>query len=263
VKLFGRDMGGRIMPAIIGPSGVSSSLQPFLATNRVAMFMPNGVTTTVTQFGMGYATTGTVTASTFATSGLYRYMRGVEYLVTVAATNAVAGLRGSAQFTVGGPSAGLGGFHQVWRWGPATGVATATTRAFCGVGASGAPTDVQPSSLTNIIGMGWDAADTNIQIMHNDGSGTATKIDLGASFPVPTVDRTSVYEAVLFAVPGTTQSVGYRVTDLVSGDEASGTITTDLPTTTTTVTPHLYMSAGGTSSVIGVKIFSHYIETDY
>lgn len=33
-----------------------------------------------------------------------------------------------------------------------------------------APTDVQPSTILNIIGMGWDAADANIQIMHNDGS---------------------------------------------------------------------------------------------
>jgi hypothetical protein len=111
--------------------------------------------------------------------------------------------------------------------------------------------------------MGWDAADTNIQMMHNDGSGTATKIDLGASFPVPTVDRTSVYEVALFSPPGTTQSVGYRVTDLVSGAEASGTITTDLPTNSTLIAPHLYMSVGGTSSVIGVKIFGVYIETDY
>ena len=184
--------------------------------------------------------------------------------MTAASTTAAAGFRGAAnQWTVGAATAGDGGFLSIMRWGPATGVSTATTRAFCGMRQTAAPTDVEPSTLVNMVGMGWDAADTNIQIMQNDAAGTATKIDLGASFPVPTVDRTSVYEVALFSPPGTTQSVGYRVTDLVSGAETSGVITTDLPTNTTLISPVAQMTVGGTSSVIGVKIFSHYIETDY
>ncbi len=264
VKLFGRDFGGRFLPAIIGPMGVDTSLQPFLAGNKIGMFLPNGGSTTVTSWGIAYTTAGTATTSAFSTSSRYGYMRGIEYLVTVAATNAIASIRGAtAQFTCGAPSAGNGGFHNVWRWGPATGVATSTTRAFAGMGMNGAPTDVEPSTQTHICGMGWDAADTNIQFMHNDGSGTATKIDLGASFPVPTVDRTSMYEVSTFSPPGTTQSVSYRVVDLVSGATASGTITTDLPGSSTGICPRLYMSVGGTSSVVGIKIVSNYIETDY
>jgi len=264
LALFGRSVAGRMLPAIIGPSAIDTSMQPFLGSNRVGMFLPNGNSGTSTSFGIGYSTTGSSTTANVATTNRFTRMRGIEYLVTTAATTAVAGFRGASnQWTVGASTAGDGGFFSVFRWGPATGVATATTRAFCGMRSATAPSDLQPSSLTNIVGMGWDAADTNIQMMHNDGSGTATKIDLGASFPVPTVNRTSVYEVALFSPPGTTQSVGYHVTDLVSGAEASGTITTDLPTNSTLIAPHLYMSVGGTSSVIGVKIFGHYIETDY
>jgi hypothetical protein len=41
----------------------------------------------------------------------------------------------------------------------------------------GSSTD--PSSLTNIAGIGADTADANWQIMYNDGAGTATKVDTG------------------------------------------------------------------------------------
>ena len=265
IALFGRSVAGRMLPAIIGPSGIDTSLQAFLGSNRVAMFLPLGNGTTSTSHGLAYASTGTGTASNFATTNRYSRMRGLEYLVTTAATTAVVGFRGAAlQFTVGASTAGDGGFLSVLRWGPATGVATTTHRAFAGMrGSTAAPTDVEPSSLTNIVGMGWDAADANVQMMHNDGSGTATKIDLGAAFAVPTVDRASAYEIALFAAPGTPQLLGYRVTDLVSGAEASGTITTDLPAVTQALTPWSYISVGGSSSVIGMKVFGHYIETDY
>lgn len=102
--------------------------------------------------------------------------------------------------------------------------------------------------------MGWDAADTNIQIMVNDASGTCTKVDLGASFPVPTTDRTALYELSLFSPKGTTQSVAWQVTDLVSGAVASGTITTNVPAATALLCPRGWMSVGGTSSVIGLGV---------
>ena len=42
---------------------------------------------------------------------------------------------------------------------------------------------VNPSTVINTIGFGADADDTNLHIIHNDGSGVATKINLGADFP--------------------------------------------------------------------------------
>jgi hypothetical protein len=122
---------------------------------------------------------------------------------------------------------------------------------------------VNPSTLTNICGMGYDDADTSIQFMHNDGSGTATKIDLGAGFPKPDVDLTSVYEIALFAPPGTTQSLGYEVTNLVTGAVATGVVASDIPPATQLLTPYGYMSVGGTSSVIGFATMGLYIETGY
>ena len=266
VKLFGRDVAGRPMPAFRSPSGMENIVQPHLGRGRFVLAQPPGNATTAPHvIGMALSSTGTATAANVATTNLYSEMARLEYLVTVAATTAVVGTRGaSLQWLLGGSAAGRGGFHYSHTWGPATGVATATTRAFAGMrGSTSAPTDVEPSTLTNMCGMGWDAADTNIQFMHNDAAGTATKIDLGASFPVPTVDRTSAYRIEMYAPPGTTQSLSYEVTDLVSGAVATGTVSTDLPATSQLLTHYSYKSVGGTSSVIGLAFMKLTIESDY
>jgi hypothetical protein len=264
LRLFARSVGGRILPATIGPSGLDSALQPHIGRNKVARWNAVGNSTSATTDGTSAATSGTTTVSAVSSASFWGMIRKLEYLVTTAATNAIAHVRGGAgQFSVGGGAANRGGFHSVFVWGPATGVATTTHRAFCGMGPAGAPTDVNPSTLLNMCGMGWDDTDANVQFMHNDGSGVATKIDLGASFPVPTVDRTNIYRLTMFAPPGTTQSVGYEVENLDTGAVATGTVTTNLPTTTTLMGWTIWMSVGATLSVIGIAVSSVYIETDY
>lgn len=262
INLFARKVGGRNMPAFVGPSGVDSSLQPYLARNKVSLWIASGNATTISVVG-GPALTpsGTATAANVALTNLHTMMRRLEYLVTVAATNAIAGWRINAGQFARGNAAKLGGFHLVCRWGPATGVSVATTRAFVGIRAStSAPTDVNPSTLVSMIGMGWDAADTNIQLMHNDASGTATKIDTG--IPRPTADRTSVYEIALFCAPNAS-NISYEVTDLVNDTVFSGVASTDLPANNILLTHLAYLSVGGTSSVIGMALMSLYLETDY
>lgn len=265
LKLFGRSLGGRQMPAFIGPSGLDTSIQPHFGRNKIGIFLPHGNNAGFTNFGLATAATGTATAANVATTNLHGYMKRHEWLVTAAATTAVVGVRTTAlQHGIGGPSAGLGGFHVIWRWAPATGVANANHRAFAGMrNSTAAPTDVDPSTLTNICGMGYDAADTNVQFMYNDGTGTATKVNLGAAFPKPNTDRTAVYEIAMFSPPGTTQSLSYEVTNLVTGAVATGTVTTDLPTTATLLAPYSYVSVGGVSSVVGMMVNSLYLESDY
>lgn len=260
VKLIGRTEAGRTVPAFLSQDGVARDLQTDLAQSfpwmlrgfcgqGAAMLIPSGVGNVAAQ--------GTNTSVTYSPSTVYGSTQKTEYLVTVAATNAIASIDRNfqpyRQVTVGGAAAGVGGFIFAGKWGIATGATNATHRAMFGlITGDGRPTDVEPSTLLSGVFMGWDAADTNIQMMHNDGSGTCTKIDLGASFPVPSTDRSSLYELEMWSTPGTTQSVGYTVRDTLTGAVASGTITTNLPTTTTLLSFRSYMSAGGTSSVVGL-----------
>jgi hypothetical protein len=222
--------------------------------------IPNG--STLTSIGLATMTnTGTATAANIATTNKYTYTPRLDMLVTTAATTAVAGYRAPvALVTIGGPAAGVGGFECKIVGGPATGVATATSRYFMGMVAGvTAPTDVEPSTVQNIFGVGYDAADTNLQLMHKLASGAVTKVDLGASFPVPTTDRSRIYQLEIHAAAGTTQSIGYKLTEIISGVTTTGIVTTNIPATTTLLAPRIWSSVGGTSSVIGITFVTTHL----
>jgi len=87
------------------------------------------------------------------------------------------------------------------------------------------------SSLINCIGVGSDSADTNLQVFYNDGTGTASKIDLGANFPANRNGGsvlTTVYSIELFNAPNSS-SVLYRVVNKETENSVQGTVSTNLP----------------------------------
>jgi len=197
---------------------------------------------------------GTATAVASTTTNAQTRARRMEYLVTAPSTTAVAGARTTALVMAVSDGVSGGGIASM-RWGPATGVANTTSRAFCGVQNSAAIADAEPSTRTDCVGMGWDAADTAIQIMHNDSAGVCTKVSLGASFPIPLVDRTDLYELLLYFPPDVANEVNYMVTNLTTGAVATGAITTNLPAAIVTgLLPMTHMMVGGTSSVVGIAI---------
>jgi hypothetical protein len=265
LKLFGRSVAGRIMPAFVGPSGLDSALQPFFGRNKVRWWTATGGGGADSQQGLAMTGTGTATAVTVAGTNFRTRMSWREWLVSTASTSAVVGLRGGQNlFTVGADIAQAGGFHAAWIWSPATGVANGSHRAFVGLrNATGAPTDVNPSTLTDILGMGYDSADAHVQFLHNNGSGAAVKIDLGAAFPKPTADRAKVYRIEMFSPPGTVQSLHYQVVDMETGASATGLVTTELPGTSAFLNPYAYMSVGGVSAVVGMAVSLIYVETDF
>jgi hypothetical protein len=177
----------------------------------------------------------------------------VEALVSSAVSTNVAGFRINAlPFRLGGiDGAGLLYLRTLVR--NAIGGTTATTRGFFGLRASSwAPSDVNPSTFTDIVGLGWDSGDTSLSIIHNDASGTASKIDLGANFPRPVLDRSQAWDLRLLS--DGEGNVYWAVTALATGATASGVLNADLPAGNTLLTFLAYISVGGTSSVIGVGL---------
>ncbi|NJM82179.1 MAG: hypothetical protein HC844_06510, partial [Tabrizicola sp.] len=263
IALFGRAIAGRMLAMMMGPSGIDTPLQPHIGFNAYVKWQANGNATTTSIFGTAVSTGGTATQAAVTAGRIYTQMKRLYYRVTTAATTAVSFLRfTNRQYFVGGASAELGGFFSVINWGPDTGVTNGSHRAFAGMNQTNS-SDVEPSSLNNMIGMGWDSGDANIQFMHS-GVAATTKIDLGAAFPKPvTTNNQTMYEIVLFSPPGTTQAVGYRIRDLESGAVTSGLVTTNLPAVTQAIGPVVQMSVGGVSSVVGVAVCSIYAESDY
>jgi hypothetical protein len=203
--------------------------------------------------GISLSATGTATAYTVANTDRIAAIPAVEALVTTASATAVAGFRISNLAFRLGQIGGAGWLYMRTLVRNATGGATDTTRGFFGLrGSSSAPTDVNPSTLTNIVGLGWDTGDANLSIFHNDGSGAASKIPLGVNFPRPLLDRSQAWD---FTVLSDGQgNVYWAVRSLANGATANGVISTDLPAPNARITFVSYISVGGTESVIGIGL---------
>lgn len=255
--LFGKSQGGRAMPAFMGPSGLDSLLQPHMAKNGWAQWKPAGNATTISAVGAAALTaTGTATAKNYAVTSLHTRTTGVDYLVTTAATTAVAGYRAATNiYRV------VDGFHHIFRVAPATGTtALPSNRFFCGLSTSAAaPTDVDPSTLTNSVGVGYSSVDTNWQIYF--GGTAVAKVDTG--IVKPAADRDGPFTVIVFAPPGGAY-LGVRLTNEVTGVsfETTTNVSTNLMATTTAAGPRAFHSVGGVSSVVGLTLFAGYMETD-
>ena len=267
LTLYSKALAGRIMPKIVGPSGLDTALQPLLARNKVGMFTPPGNATTAAVLGAYTAPTaiGTATARNVATANMFTRMRRIGY-VSAATAGALCGARApSTQVTTGGVGAGSG-FFKIMRFGISDAVVVSGARMFVGMAASvSAPTNVEPSTLTNCIGVGCRTADTRLQLFYG-GTAAQLPIDLGANFPVDTT-TTDVYELALFAPPDTSD-VHWEVTRLNTGDAVSGTILSAggvaSPAGTTLLSYLMaWRTNNATAAAVGLDIMSDYIETDY
>ena len=259
--IFIKKVGGRMMAAQIGPSGLDTTLQANLGGNKVALWMPPGGSTTVPGvFGMAALTvTGTATARTVATTNLLTRMTRLGF-VSAATAGSLAGAReGVVKFTTGaGP--GLGGFFARYRFGISDPAVVAGARMFVGLDAlTTAPTNIDPSTKVNCVGVGQIAASNNLQIIY--GNATAkTPIDLGAYFPANT--NADAYELNLFSPPA--GGVHWQVRRLNTPFEATGFLSSaETPVATQLLGHQLWRCNNTTTLAVGLDVCGIYIETDY
>lgn len=259
--IFIKKIAGRVMAAQIGPSGLDTTLQANLGGNKAAMWMPPGGSTTVPGvFGMAALTaTGTATARTVATTNLLSRMTRLGY-VSAATAGALAGGREAvAKYTTGaGP--GLGGFFARYRFGISDPATVAGARMFVGLDAlTAAPTNIDPSTKVNCIGVAQIATSNNLNIVY--GNATAkTPIDLGAGFPANT--NTDAYELNLFSPPA--GGVHWQVRRLNTPFEATGFLSSaETPVATQLLCHQLWRCNNATALAVGLDVCGIYIETDH
>lgn len=273
VKLFNKQIGIRNMLAIVGPSGLDTTLQPLFARNKIGIWMPPGNASTVPGvLGFtAYTALGTATARNVAATSLFTRMRRLGYVSSTSTANFAGGYVAAAQVTLGATigARDVGGFFKVIRFGISDAAAVSGARMCVGISnLTGAPTNVEPSTLTNHIGVGHGAADTNLKLFYG-GSAAQTPLDLGANFPL-TINSAVVYELALYCPPGNTYNniVRWQVTNLTTGVTQSGTITaatpgTQLPSNTTLLChSRSWRGNNATALAVGLDIMSDYIETD-
>lgn len=266
LSVFSRAIAGRRLLAQVGPTGLDTALQPLLARNKIGYWSAPGNATTVPGvlgFTVPTVSGFTVTGRNVATTNLFTRMRRLGYQ-TAATAGAVGNWRHIVgQFTVGGVT-GLGGFFYVLRFGFSDPVVVTDARCFMGMRLSATPSNVEPSTLTNCIGVGCRAADTTMHIFYG-GSSAQTPIDLGAAFPAKT-SNVDAYELALFSPPNS-GNVDWQVTNLATGAVASGKIINSgaavLPTETTLLAIWGYRTNNATAAIAGLDVMSAYIETDF
>lgn len=259
--IFIKKIAGRVMAAQIGPSGLDTTLQANLGGNKVAMWMPPGGSTTVPGvFGMAALTaTGTATSRAVTTTNLLTRMTRLGY-VSAATAGALAGGREAvAKYTTGaGP--GLGGFFARYRFGISDPATVAGARMFVGLDAlTVAPTNIDPSTKVNCIGVGQIGTSDNLHIIR--GNATAkTPIDLGVSFPANT--NAGAYELNLFAPPA--GGCYWQVRRLNTTFEATGFLpSTEIPVATQLLCHQLWRCNNATALAVGLDVCGIYIETDH
>lgn len=172
---------------------------------------------------------------------------------TTAATAQVGGSRGTYANIHISSTSGLGGCRAEFIF--TITVNTTGHQAFFGICASTAALAGDPSALTNMVGMGYDAADTsgtNWFLMNNDGSGTATRTSLGANFARNTTDS---YRMILWWMPGSLD-VYYDITNLETGNVTRGQITSDRPGTGNFLSWKAEVRTGATTTAAAPGIHS-------
>lgn len=259
LSLFAKKISGRTMLYQMGPSGLDTSFQPNLGGNKVALWMPPGGSTTVPGvFGMAALTaTGTATSRTVATTNLLTRMTRLGY-VSAATAASLAGAREAVLKYTTGAGTLLGGFFARYRFAPSDAAVVAGARMFVGLSASSAaPTNVEPSTLVNVVGVCQLSTSNNLQI-YGAGATVGTPVDLGADFPAN--GNVTAYELALFSPAS--GGVQWQITNLSTGVTASGTFAA-YPLGTVLLCHQLWRTNNATALAVGLDICGIYMETDY
>ena len=258
IKLFARERAGRMLLSFIGPSGLDSSLQPGLWGNRVAMVGP-GRTTAINTFMCSVQTATTISHPAPGTGSLAESIYRTRFQTSTTAGNA-SGFRTDQIALRGNGTTARGGFFYSCRFCSGS-ISLAGGQVFIGLRASNAALSTEPSAITNMLGVGKDIGDTNWQFMRNDGSGTATKVDLGVA-----IANNQTFDVRIFCAPG-----GSDVFVLVEQIANTGVATplldasynTDIPTATSILSMQVQVRNGATAAANNIEHARSYIESDF
>ncbi len=198
---------------------------------------------------------GTATAVAISTTSIQTKKTRLKIGVSTPAANGQCGYRSTSAFNLNGMG---------WRMSLAFGVSdtgfNSGARQFYGMTSStaslGISSSVTVESLTNVIGVGSDATDTNLQIFHNDGTGICTKIDLGSNFHAnrPSGSLETDFFVVDFYNPFNTNIIYYRIKSLENNFTHEGSINTNIPSDTIPITIQAIRTSGASSNACSFDV---------
>lgn len=266
IRLFRRAFAGRQFVAMIGPSGVDTTLQPGLHGNAVFMLAPASGTTAPVVWGGTLTTVATMSMPTLASTNNWTAIQRKRFQTAVTAAS-LTGMRTAYTQWWRGNANGRGGFFFRCQFGQQLNITGA--QAFIGLCASTgalATTAGAVAALVNTIGMGYDTTDANTGnwfLYRNDATGVATKLNLGVGAARNAVDA---YDLMIFCRPYSTteQNIWVQITNIVTGAVvlAATELTTDLPVATTFLAMKAEINNGAVAAAANLEVSKLYVESD-
>jgi hypothetical protein len=254
---YSKQIAGRMVAKLKGPSGLDYPLQASFWQNNITMWNPTTATAGV-WLGTAGAGSGTFSAGLPTATNIYTSTKRGRWANVVTTTNQVLGQRNTEAMFTRGSVAGQGGFYFFARCGMDTW--TNGGRFFAGL--SNSMTNVvssDPSVQTNTCGFMVDAADNGLIYFGTHSAGAVTKVSTGF-----TIASNSGYDMYIFAKPNGTD-IGWRIVDINSGSEASGTATTNLPANNSLMSVGVMAGNAALTTVTAINLGVNriYVETDY
>lgn len=273
LTMYAKNVGGRMLPKFVGPSGIDSALQPAIFQNRVITYVPSSGTVGTgvgTGLGPAWTSAGTVTHPTPSTTApaITNQTKRTMWANVVTTTNQVLGIRAGGvserQFWRGNAS-GLGGFFfqarftiELW---PAT-----TVRLFVGLVGNNNTHPVSSDTVINdTVGLWHDTTDpasgANSLNLVTRNAATTTKTSIALSNALAAGNS---YDFYMFHMQNGSE-VFYLLKDIVNGVDYTGSSTTTLPTNTVFMQPMAGMSNGTANITVTTTAFGLcglYVEAD-
>lgn len=268
LSIFSRSVANRMMLAQVGPSGLDTTLQPFLARNKVGYWNPPGNAATLPGvFGItAPSANGTATARNVSTTNLANRMRRIGYVSSTTAGTFAGARLGVAQFSCGSGSPDGSGFLLIERWVESDTAVVAGRRAFHGMTATaGAFTNLEVNTLLNLVGICQLSTDATQWYWTASGSSAQAVVACGTGVGAPGGNSTTAWELSIFAPLGVANTYYMQLTNITTNTVASRTVNgaaAVCPQSTTLLSWNGWATNNAQSLAVGIDICSLYIETD-
>lgn len=261
LRIYTKEVAGRLLPKWVGPAGIDTPFQPALFSNNVVTWTNTSATAGLWMGTVG-AGAGTFNNTLPSFTNIYTSLRRARYANVVTTTNQILGQRGTEAMYFRGSIPSTGGFFFFCRFG--FDAWTTGGRLFVGLSSNttGAMIQANPSATVNTLGFGIDAGDTAITFMHNDGTGTATKETIAGQ---PALATNNGYDAWIYAKPNDS-TVYFRLSNINTQSEIiNSSVSIDLPISTTGLAPTALASNAALTTVSAIMLGVNriYVETDF
>jgi len=266
-KLYSNTLGNRVMPWVYA-DGYNYPLQGAIFKQPICYIMAAG--SNISGVGSSTSALGTASATGMgvASTNIFTRMRKVTFNSSAAA-GSFSALRNNVFLCLGGNGSGNGGFYFHTRFAAADPAAVSGVRQFVGLrNSTAAPTNVEPDTITNCVGLAQLSTDSTQYYIVYGGSAAQTEIATGIPIYNGTPNQVNgvPIELSIYSKPGENSIFYYEVINMSNNTSVTGTLSgtpgTTTPASSTTLTWHLWRCNNATALQCNVAISTIYLDAN-